>query len=47
MFLHAGFDASGKGKNRYFAGYDKMFPGTHKGATTDETEDHRGTDHSY
>jgi hypothetical protein len=27
MFLRVGFTASGKGKNRYFAGYDKMFPG--------------------
>jgi hypothetical protein len=28
MFFHAGFTASGKSENRYFAGYDKMFPGT-------------------
>jgi hypothetical protein len=31
VFLHAEFTASGRGKNRYFAGYDKMFPGTHVG----------------
>jgi hypothetical protein len=32
MFLYAEFTASEKGKNCYFAGYDKMFPGTRQAA---------------